>query len=194
MTSSSTDAPEDRLAVPPHVEEAVHAIADLHKRSEREVPRHQRSIEALTATLGQSSTVFVIAGAVALWIALNALLARLGLEAPDPPPFEWLQAASGVGALLMATMVLATQNRQRKPAQELERLDLQVNLLSEQKLAKLIGLVEELRRDMPNVANRVDVVAEAMAHAVDPHAVTDALKRNLEENGEPPGSGPREST
>jgi uncharacterized membrane protein len=54
-------------------------------------------------------------------------------------------------------------------------------LLAEQKLAKLIALIEELRRDMPNVNNRVDSLAEAMTHAVDPNAVADALKHTLEE-------------
>jgi uncharacterized membrane protein len=78
-------------------------------------------------------------------------------------------------------MVLATQNRQRRSAEERARLDLQVNLLAEQKVAKLIALIEELRRDMPNVKNRRDRVAEAMTQAVDPHAVTTALEDTIEE-------------
>jgi uncharacterized membrane protein len=81
----------------------------------------------------------------------------------------------------MATTVLATQNRQRKISDERAQLDLQVNLLSEQKLAKLIALVEELRRDMPNVKNRSDPLAEAMTQAIDPHAVVSALHDTIEE-------------
>jgi uncharacterized membrane protein len=65
-------------------------------------------------------------------------------------------------------------------AEEHAQLDLHINLLSEQKVAKLISLLEELRRDMPNVANREDLVAEAMTHAVDPHAVATALKETIE--------------
>jgi uncharacterized membrane protein len=180
-------------AVPPHVAETVETIAELHKRSEREVPRHQRSIESLTAILGRPSTVFVIAGGVASWVVLNILLPRFGMSAVDPPPFSWLQAGSSVGALLMAAMVLATQNRQRKPAEQLERLDLQVNLLSEQKLAKLISLIEELRRDMPNVFNRVDPLADAMTQAVNPHAVADAIQHKLEDGSLLPPEVPETS-
>jgi uncharacterized membrane protein len=178
-------------AVPPHVAETLETIAELHKKAERAVPRHQRSIEATTEVLGRPSTVYILAGGVVLWVVVNVVLPRVGVRPPDAPPFAWLQTASSVGALLMAAMVLSTQNRQRKPAEERERLDLHVNLLAEQKLAKLIALIEELRRDMPNVSNRVDSLAEAMTHAVDPNAVADALKHTLEEA---PGSSEMEQS
>jgi uncharacterized membrane protein len=166
--------------VPDHVAETVETIAELHKRTDREIPLHQRSIDALTSLLGRSSSVFLIVGGVIVWIALNTLLQRSGAMTFDPPPFPFLQAASSVGAFMAAVMVLSTQNHQRKRSEQLERLDLQVNLLAEQKLAKLISLVEELRRDMPNVVNRVDPLADAMTKAIDPHAVSDAIKQTLE--------------
>ena len=50
-----------------------------------------------------------------------------------------------------------------------------MNLTAEQKIAKLIELIEELRRDIPSVTNRVDLQAETMAQAVDPEAVLTAL-------------------
>jgi uncharacterized membrane protein len=58
-------------------------------------------------------------------------------------------------------------------------LELQVNLVSEQKIAKLISLLEELRRDLPSVRDRVDVVADAMAEAVDPQAVITSLEDDV---------------
>jgi uncharacterized membrane protein len=164
--------------VPAHVAETVEAIADLHKRAEREVPRHQRSIEASTALLGRSGTVFAMMGAIVVWVLVNATLQT----PPDPPPFVGLQVVASVGALLMTTMLWATQIRQRKPIEAREILELQISLLVEQKLTKVISLVEELRRDMPDVANRVDPVAEAMTHTVDTHAVADAIKHTLEDD------------
>jgi uncharacterized membrane protein len=84
----------------------------------------------------------------------------------------------------MTTLVLITANRQTRNAEERSHLDLQVNLLAEHKVAKLIGLVEELRRDLPMVRNRVDREADVMQEAVDPHAMLDALERASET--EPP--------
>jgi uncharacterized membrane protein len=80
----------------------------------------------------------------------------------------------------MSTMILITQNRQTTHAEQRAQLDLQVNLLAEQKVAKLVALLEELRRDMPSVRDRVDQVAEGMKEPVDPHAVLSALEQTLE--------------
>ena len=82
----------------------------------------------------------------------------------------------GLGALLTTTIVLITQTRQGKLAEQRAQLDLQVNLLAEQKTAKLIALLEELRRDLPEVHNRHDAEAAAMEQSTDPHAILAALE------------------
>jgi uncharacterized membrane protein len=81
-------------------------------------------------------------------------------------------------------MVLITQSRQSRDQEQRAELELQINLLAEQKIAKLIALVEELRRDLPTVANRVDHVAEVMQEPVDPHAVLSALETALQSEPE----------
>jgi uncharacterized membrane protein len=76
----------------------------------------------------------------------------------------------------MTTLVLITANRQTRNAEERSHLDLQVNLLAEHKVAKLIALVEELRRDLPMVRDRIDREADSMQEAVDPAAMLAALE------------------
>jgi uncharacterized membrane protein len=56
----------------------------------------------------------------------------------------------------------------------------QLNLLTEQKITKLIALVEELRIDLPDVKNRDDAEAEIMQQATDPQAILGVLQQNLE--------------
>src|SRR5262249_15009922 len=97
-----------------------------------------------------------------------------------PPPFFWLQGTVALSALLMTTIVVTTQSRQTRHAEQRAQLELQVSLLAEAKVAKLIALVEELRRDLPSVPNRVDPVADAMTENVDPHKVMSALEETLE--------------
>jgi uncharacterized membrane protein len=111
-----------------------------------------------------------------LWVVANTLGSKAGFPVLDPPPFSWLQGAVSLSALLVTTMVLTTQNRQARRAFQRGNLDLQVNLVSEQKIAKLISLLEELRRDLPSVRDRVDPIAEAMAKAVDARAVVTGLE------------------
>ena len=190
--SLSASATRDRDAVvPEHMVRNVHAIAEMHLQAERTVGAHQRAIESGTARLGRPASLYVILGVVFLWALVNALGPRLGLRAPDPPPFFWLQGVVGLSALLTAAMVLITQNRQAKLIERRMHLDLQVNLITEQKTAKLIELLEELRRDLPNVRDRRDVEAEIMQHAAEPLTVVAVMDEHTQavlDTSDTPGS------
>jgi uncharacterized membrane protein len=160
------------------VEQDVASVASIRAQAEQRVDKHQRRIEVLTAALGRPRTVYVTLALVIGWGAFNVLgPTRLGWPRIDPPPFFWLQGMVALAALLMTTLVLITANRQTRNAEERSHLDLQVNLLAEHKVAKLIALIEELRRDLPMVRDRIDREAEAMQEAVDPHAVLAALAK-----------------
>ena len=113
------------------------------------------------------------------WIALNLGLAASGTEPVDPPPFFFLQGAAALTALLVSSLVLVSQEHQRVFDEQRAHLDLEVNLLAEQKIAKLISLIEELRRDLPDVRDRHDPEADTMAQAADPHAVLRDVKQVL---------------
>ena len=93
-----------------NVNENVETLASLRARAEQDVSRHQRRIERLTAQLGQPRSFYVIVAGVAAWSGFNLLAPHLGMRAFDPPPFVWLQGVVGLGALLMATIILITQN------------------------------------------------------------------------------------
>ena len=170
-------------APPPNLDQVatnVEAIAALHADAEKSVPNHQRAIETITGHLGRPISLYLMIVFVALWITINLQSKVLHIHRFDPPPFDLLQGIVSVSALLVATMVLITQNRQAHLAEQRSHLDIQVNLLSEQKIAKLISLVEELRRDLPNVRNRQDPEAELMKQSADPMAVVEELRKSLD--------------
>ena len=60
-------------------------------------------------------------------------------------------------------------------------MTLELAILTEQKVAKLIELVEEFRRDSPEVRDRIDSEAHDMATRADPHAVLGAIKETDKE-------------
>lgn len=162
-----------------HVHQNVENIGALVNAAERKITRHQRAVERFTRVIGRPRTLYVIAGLVVAWALFNLAAPRLGLYRFDEPPFFWLQGLISLGALLTALMVLTTQNRHLHLAEQRAHLDLQVNLLAEQKVAKLIGLLEELRRDLPNVVDRRDPIAEKMQEPVDPAAMASAIEQTL---------------
>jgi uncharacterized membrane protein len=163
-----------------HVAQNIETMAHLQTEADGKVGRHQRTIEKVTASIAQPWTLNVIAGGVALWVVLNTLGASAGLPQVDPPPFQWLQGVISLSALLVTTMVLTTQSRQGQRVSQRGNLELQVNLVAEQKIAKLISLLEELRRDLPIVRDRVDPVADAMAKSVDHQAVLTVLEESIQ--------------
>ncbi len=152
-------------------------IRTMRAQARQGIGTHQRLIERFTGALGRPRTIYVLLVLAGVWAIGNAVAAPAGPagHAWDDPPYFWLQGALGLYAAIMSTLVLITQTRQQRDAEYRAALELQVNLTAEQKIAKLIELIEELRRDLPNVANRVDREAELMAQAVDPNAVLTAL-------------------
>jgi uncharacterized membrane protein len=160
--------------------ESLETINALRSRAQHGVSAHQRWIERLTAALGRPMCVYLVIAGASLWVGFNMLSARLGMTPLDRPPFPWMQGVVSLCALLTTITILTSENRQTREAEERAHLDLQINLLAEQKIAKVIDLLEELRRDMPTVRDRVDKVAETMKEPVDPRAVLAAIKETFE--------------
>ena len=165
--------------LPEHISQNIETIIALHTRNEQNVSGHQRVVEGVTAFFGRPKFLYSILIVIVLWVTPNVLPRRFGSPQFDPPPFSWLQFSLSIGSFLVTTGVLVTQNRQEKLAEQRAQLTLQLNLISEQKIAKIIALLEELRRDLPNVNNRYDLEAEMMKEAADPQAVIVALEETL---------------
>lgn len=159
----------------------IHSIADLHARFEQQASPHQIVVERVTLWLGRPTILYSVLAIVVCWIVANLVIRSIGLRPLDPPPFSWLQGMVSLFALLMTIVVLITQNRQGRVEKQRNELELQINLLTEQRTAKIIALLEELRRDMPIVPSRVDAEAEALIETVDPHVVLTALEYKLDQ-------------
>jgi uncharacterized membrane protein len=94
--------------------------------------------------------------------------------------------------MLTATVVLVGQGRQTKLAEQRAHLDLQINLLTEQKVTKLIHLIEELRQDLPMVKEREDPHVSVLKEPTDAARVVSALERAglMSEAQKPSGKKP----
>ncbi len=157
----------------------IEAVLEFYAREEQKIDRSQRILERLSQFIGQPVFIAATLFFVALWMFANTVLGQLGKKEFDPLPYHLLQGIVGLGALLTATVVLIKQNRLAKLAEQRAHLDLKVTLLTEQKAAKLIHLLEELRRDLPNVKNRHDAAAAILQQSMNPDLVLAALdKRN----------------
>lgn len=154
-----------------HIEKTVEAIARLHADHHQRATPFQRFTEDLTARVGQSTTIAWLTIAVICWVCINLALLSLGREPLDRPPFAWLQGAMGLAALYTTVLILSTQRRDDELTRHREHMTLELAILSEQKAAKIIQLLEELRRDHPSIHNRLDKEAHTMSTPADVLAV-----------------------
>jgi uncharacterized membrane protein len=158
----------------------IGAVLDFYTREEQKITRSQRILERVSHMVGKPAYLGFILLCVLLWVLANLALRLVGKTPFDPPPFFWLQGLIALGALLTTTVVLAKQNRFSRLAEQRAHLDLKVTLLTEQKAAKLIHLLEELRRDLPNVIDRHDPMAAAMQESMSPGLVLAALDEDID--------------
>jgi uncharacterized membrane protein len=162
--------------LPDHTEETIRAIAALRAEHHEKATPLERALDRTTALLSRPWFIGMITAIVAGWIGLNLVTPAFGVRPLDPPPFSWLAGAVSLVSLYMVVLILATQRREDQLAQHREMLILELALLSEQKTAKVIQLLEESRRDNPFIRNRVDPAADTMAQPVDPNSVLDVIK------------------
>ena len=177
-----SDPNPDSAAPPPErplagaVSENIDSVARFYAREERDISRQRNAIERASEFVGRPLYLACIVAFVAIWTAFNVAAARFGWKQFDPPPFFWLQGIVGLLGLIVGTAVLIRQSRLSRMAEQHAHLDLQVNLLTEQKTSKIIRLLEELRHDLPSVSSRHDAEVEEMQEPTNPHAVLDAIK------------------
>ena len=149
------------------VNDNIDSIVAFQEREQEKLGGSERRLAHVSDLIGQPLYLVSLLSFVALWTSANLVARLLGVASFDPPPFPWLQGILTLAALLTTTVILITQHRQARIESQRAHLDLQVNLLTEQKVTKLIHLLEELRRDLPMVKDRHDPEAASLQQRTD---------------------------
>jgi uncharacterized membrane protein len=148
-------------------------IAALERRRREDSARatlEERTAEGITRFTGSMLFVYLSLALVAFWVAAN-LRWIPGLPAWDPE-FIILAMIASVAAIFLSTFVLIAQNRMARTADRRAELDLQISLLSEHEVTRIVGLVSAIA-DRLGVERGEDV--EELKRDVAPEAVLDAI-------------------
>jgi uncharacterized membrane protein len=165
-------------ALPEHIEQTIRATVRLYADHHGAATPVQRAVARMVDLLGRPGFIGLLAAAVLCWTGGNLLALAFGCTPLDPPPFLWLELAVSLTALCTTALILTTQRHDDRLAEHREQMTLELAILSEQKLAKIIQLLEESRRDNPLLGNRVDASADAMAMPADPQSLGHTVKRS----------------
>jgi uncharacterized membrane protein len=153
-------------------------IDALRRRREQEqasASAEERVARAITGFSGSMRFVYLHGIVYGAWIIANLGWVP-GVE-PWDPTFVVLAMIASVEAIFLSTFILITQNRMATAADRRAELDMQIGLLSEAEITKLVQLVTE-------IAERMDVPAarqpelEEMKKQVAPEDVLDAIEES----------------
>jgi uncharacterized membrane protein len=171
--------PSFKANLPELINRNIESVVALHAQEERNLSHHRRWVGTVTHFVGRPVFLYVIVAVVLSWILSNTAPKKWNLPRFDPPPFNGLSVGLSFSALLVTVGVLIQQDRQEKLAEQRAQLSLQLSMLSEQKITKLIVLMEEMRRDLPGLQHRPDIEVEEMQQVADPHQVLTVLQDTL---------------
>jgi uncharacterized membrane protein len=131
-----------------------------------------RLSDRVTAFTGSLAFVAIHVVIVAAWVAIN-----IGFL-PWPPPFDRsfviLATAASVEAIFLSTFVLISQNRAAAAANRRADLDLQINLLAEHEVTRLITLTSQIAAHLGVEALEPEI--RELERDVAPEAVLDTLE------------------
>ncbi|MBW4654804.1 MAG: DUF1003 domain-containing protein [Kaiparowitsia implicata GSE-PSE-MK54-09C] len=166
--------------LPEPIAENIEAIIEIHRQETQDIPVHERLLGSIAAFFSRPVFLYTLTIVLGLWLS-GDLINHTELLPFALPTFSWTDQGLDAAALLISTGVLIRQSREESFAKQRTQLMLQLSLLSEKKIAKIIALLEEFREDLPHMEQRYDPEAEVMKEATNPLTVLEALKQNLKE-------------
>jgi uncharacterized membrane protein len=151
-------------------------IDALRRRREDEDARasaEEHLASAITRFSGSVRFVYMHFALYGAWIIAN--LGWIPGVKPWDPTFVVLAMIASVEAIFLSTFILITQNRMASAADRRAELDVQISLLAEAEITKLVELVSEIAERM-NVPDARQEDVEEMKRLVQPEAVLDAIE------------------
>jgi uncharacterized membrane protein len=148
--------------MPRSVTENIRTVIQVEEEQRNQRGLKDRIADAIGSFAGTVTFVLLHLAWFAVWAAINAGLIP-GVPKFDPYPFQLLCMIVSLEGVLLSTFVLIKQNRMTLSSDRRNHLDLQINLLTEKEVTKLIQMMERMAAHMGVDAGVVDAEARELA-------------------------------
>jgi uncharacterized membrane protein len=155
------------------VERNIEALLDRNKQEEKDKKTEEKVADRITRFTGSMLFVYIHLTMFGIWIILN--LGWIGIK-PFDPSFVILAMFASVEAIFLSTFVLISQNRMNAQADKRAELDLQVSLLTEHEVTRLITMVSEIAKKM-DISAGYNPELEELSKDVQPEKVLDTMEK-----------------
>ena len=155
------------------VERNIRALLDRKKEEDQKTSFEERLAAKITAFTGSMAFVYLHLLLFGVWIAWNSGL--LPFHRFDPT-FVILAMWASVEAIFLSTFVLISQNRMNLLADRRSELDVQISLLTEHEVTRLITMVTAIAEKL-EIDNSNQEEIEELSKDVHPEKVMDTIEK-----------------
>ena len=162
------------------LERNIHALNQRRKHEDARATAQEKLAEAITRFTGSMLFVYIHVAIFGFWIVAN-----LGWVPGVPKwdeSFVILAMWASVEAIFLSTFVLISQNRMQAAADKRADLDLQISLLAEHEVTRLVTLVAAIAERM-GVRTEADHELHEIKRDVAPEAVLDEIEATKPKSG-----------
>jgi uncharacterized membrane protein len=160
------------------IERNITALLKRHKEEEQQKSFEEKLADRIAGFTGSMVFVYIHLVLFGVWILWN--VGWLGLK-PFDPSLVVLAMFASVEAIFLSTIVLISQNRMNAQADKRADLDLQVSLLTEHEVTRLINLVTEIAKKM-EIKEAHHPELDELSKDVAPEKVLDTMEKHKKEN------------
>lgn len=162
------------------------AIAEMQRKITEARTLGGRIADGVTNFTGSMVFVYVHIVWFTLWILLNVGLIHIpNVSEFDPFPFQLLTMIVSLEAIFLSTFVLISQNRLACASEKRAELDLQVNLLAEQKATKVLEMLDQITEQLDSMSSRFnfkpDPEVKALKVSPEPEEVLQVIEETVKD-------------
>ncbi len=157
----------------------IKALVARRQKDENNKPIEERVADSITRFTGNMAFVYTYVVIFGVWIILN--LGWFGIK-PFDPSFVALSLIASLEAIFLSTFVLMSQNSLDAQADKRADLDLQISLLAEHEITRLITLVTAIAKKL-EIEEAHDPEIDELAQDVMPEKIMDTMEDH-KENGQ----------
>lgn len=125
------------------LERNIETILELRRQAEKQRSLQDRVADAITNFSGSMAFLYAHVLWFGLWVLINAGFIH-GVGKFDPYPFNFLTMVVSLEAIFLSTLVMISQNRSAAQADERSDLDLQIDMLGEYEITKILKIVTSI--------------------------------------------------
>jgi uncharacterized membrane protein len=157
MTHEHSHIPEEPEV--PHpllsqvIERNIRTITRLRLQTARERQVQDRLADAITSFSGSMLFVYIHIFWFGAWLLVNT--GHVGIPPFDPFPYGLLTMIVSLEAIFLSTFVLISQNRFSDEADRRAELDLQIGLLAEHEITRVLHMLDAIQ-DKLGIENDAD--------------------------------------